>query len=200
MSDVKKYPAGATGRDIIDQVVVENQGRNIQAYEDARNMPPYFGAVSIGEDQMTLTTVKNKKEMRPSSILCDIFASAENMQLQDGDGVIKTLTDTVVVDKVHPAIIKLAKACVVGSYTPCEGLTNVLSDFVRQLLDNARHLCLPLPLVANTDVEKVIGQELNDYLRKLCDANDIPYGEVIVQKKGRSIGAMLAAAEGNIEK
>ena len=195
----KKYAGGSTGRDIIDDVVEANKERNIDVYTDAKNMPPYYGAVSIGEDPVSLTTIKNRKNFVQSSMIGDIISSAENMQLSSDNAEIRRLIgEELNVEKVHPAIVKLAKACIAGSYSPSEDFTKAVSNFAKQLLTDAAHLCLPLDAYAENDAQMIIINELNEYLKDLCTRNDIPFGEVVVVKSRgkRTLRECIKDAEG----
>ena len=95
------------------------------------------------------------------------------------DGVIAEST------VVHPVLIKLIKTCVASSYNPNEDYSVVISEFVISLLNSIGNLNLPLQLPENNKTQKIVSLELNNYLKDLCDENDIPYHVVIESKPAK---------------
>lgn len=208
MSNVKKYPEGSTGRDIVDDVVESRKHLHREIYDNIRSNPAYYGAVSIGQSPLQFATVKNKKAIEPRSLVEDIIRSAESIRLDDGPAEVRTLADEVTVHNTHPAIVKLIKACVAGSYTPSYPYTQAVSDFAYQLMYSCDRLCLPITRMGNSsvgiEVSSIDGRiadavyaDLNTYLKELCDKNGIKYTDTIEVPTGKKgLSSLFKAAEG----
>lgn len=191
-----KFAKGTTGRDIIDSVVEKNSHLNPELYELTRTNPHYFGAVEIGEDPVSLTTIKGKTKMHKSSIICDIINSTENMVLNDGPASVAVIVDGKTHTKpTHPVIIKLIKSCVACSYCPSEDMCTGVSNFVKALMDEANQLVLPLDVYTNGAIQDIVVKELQDYLKELCDRHGIPY-QTREPKKESKIERLLRESEG----
>jgi hypothetical protein len=120
------------------------------------------------------------------------------MKLEPGDGSIQfaengTITTVV---KCNPVLIKLIKTCVALSYSVNEDYSTVVSAFVHELIKNCENINLPLSLPKNNKTQKIIAEELNQYLKELCEKNDIHYSEIIDAPKRlrKSKASMLEAA------
>lgn len=187
-----KFGKGAVGRDIIDDTVSKNSYLNHELYSQAKSNPAYFGQVSIGEEQVTLSAIKGRANTQKSFIICDIINGTESMNLNDGPAEIRILSDgRVISEKTHPAIIKYIKSCIVCSYSPSSDFTEIVSAFATTLIEDASNLTIPLNVFCKNNIQKIILKELNDYLKELCDKNWISY----TIRSGSKIDRMLQSAE-----
>lgn len=185
MSD--RFKEGSTGHDIIDSVVVKNQGRNMDVFMSAQDYPPYFGAVNVGEHKLKLSPIRGRSKLGKQLLIQDIVEGVKNFKLDAGEAKVSLVKDGVIAEStvVHPVLIKLIKTCVAVSYNPNEDYSVVISEFVISLLNSIGNLNLPLQLPENNKTQKIVSLELNNYLKDLCDENDIPYHVVIESKPAK---------------
>lgn len=185
MSD--RFKEGSTGHDIIDSVVVKNQGRNMDVFMSAQDYPPYFGAVNVGEHKLKLSPIRGRSKLGKQLLIQDIVEGVKNFKLDTGEAKVSLVKDGVIAEStvVHPVLIKLIKTCVASSYNPNEDYSVVISEFVISLLNSIGNLNLPLQLPENNKTQKIVSLELNNYLKDLCDENDIPYHVVIESKPAK---------------
>lgn len=185
MSD--RFNEGSTGHDIIDSVVVKNQGRNMDVFMSAQDYPPYFGAVNVGEHKLKLSPIRGRSKLGKQLLIQDIVEGVKNFKLDTGEAKVSLVKDGVIAEStvVHPVLIKLIKTCVASSYNPNEDYSVVISEFVISLLNSIGNLNLPLQLPENNKTQKIVSLELNNYLKDLCDENDIPYHVVIESKPAK---------------
>ena len=183
MSD--RFKEGSTGHDIIDSVVVKNQGRNMDVFMSAQDYPPYFGAVNVGEHKLKLSPIRGRNKLGKQLLIQDIVEGVKNFKLDAGEAKVSLVKDGVISESVvvHPVLIKLIKTCVASSYNPNEDYSLVVSEFVNTLLTNVGNLNLPLQLPENNKTQKIVALELNNYLKDLCNENDIPYHVIIESKQ-----------------
>ena len=198
MSEVKKYSAGTKGRDIVDDVVIGNASNNSTLYAEIENNPGYYGAVNIGVDDVKLSTITSKKDLVATPIIQDIIVSAEHLQLDDSDAAVKVLDgEKIDVKHTHKAIVAFIKACVAGSVSTSGEFSAAVADFVKELMQSADNLCLPLLVNTDSKIGEVVVGELNDYLKKLCTANNIHFTSQLIEKKGKgSIKELIDSAKG----
>lgn len=197
----KKYSENEIGRDIIDEIVVKNSHINTELFNNAQSYPPYFGGVSIGEKQVKLNAIKNRKSIGQQKLICDIINGTRNFKLTDGEGKIHLIYSDI--DKktvnVHPTLIKLIKTCVACSFNCCEDYSIVVSEFVKSLLDTIDNISYPINLPEDTKTQKIIAKELNEFLLEILVETNTSYSKVIEQpkkKKNNSImGCILETAE-----
>lgn len=185
MSD--RFQEGSTGHDIIDSVVVKNQGRAMDVFMSAQDYPPYFGAVNTGEHKLKLSPIRGRNKLGKQLLIQDIVEGVKNFKLDAGEAKVSLVKDGVIAEStvVHPVLIKLIKTCVAASYNPNEDYSIVVSEFVKLLLDNVGNLNLPLQLPENNKTQKIVSLELNNYLKDLCNENDIPYHVIIDSKPAK---------------
>lgn len=185
MSD--RFNEGSTGHDIIDSVVVKNQGRNMDVFMSAQDYPPYFGAVNVGEHKLKLSPIRGRSKLGKQLLIQDIVEGVKNFKLDTGEAKVSLVKDGVIAEStvVHPVLIKLIKTCIASSYNPNEDYSVVISEFVISLLNSIGNLNLPLQLPENNKTQKIVSLELNNYLKDLCDENDIPYHVVIESKPAK---------------
>lgn len=172
-------------RDIIDTIVVKNKERNLTVFDNAKDLPPYFGSVKCEEKKMKLTPIKGRKKLGKLTLISDIVESVKNFQLDEGEGkIVKVVNEesAPVTIVVNVDLIKLIKVCAAASYSPVEDYSIVLTEFVKELLGTADSLNLPIHLPTSNKTQKIIGDELNTYLKELCDENHIPYHEEVSVK------------------
>lgn len=171
----------STGRDVIDSVVVDNQSRNPQLFNEVKDLPTYYGCVNIGEKKFGLTPIRNRNRIGKLPIIQFIIDNVENFTLKNGVATISKVEDGVIVDttEVHPMLIKVIKVCAAASYSPNEDFSIVLTEFVKELNRTCKALCLPIDLPRSTATMKIVGLELNTWLKDLCDENDIRYTELV---------------------
>lgn len=200
MSD--RFQEGSTGHDIIDSVVVKNQGRAMDVFMSAQDYPPYFGAVNTGEHKLKLSPIRGRNKLGKQLLIQDIVEGVKNFKLDAGEAKVSLVKDGVIAEStvVHPVLIKLIKTCVAASYNPNEDYSIVVSEFVKLLLDNVGNLNLPLQLPENNKTQKIVSLELNNYLKDLCNENDIPYHVVIDSKpvKKKKHPLIKAAEKGRV--
>lgn len=193
-----RFQEGSTGHDIIDSVVVRNQGRAMDVFKSAQDYPPYFGPVNIGEHRLKLTHIHGRNKLGKQLLIQDIIEGVRNFKLDAGEAKVSLVKDGVISEStvVHPVLIKLIKTCVAASYNPNEDYSIVVSEFVTTLLNSVGNLNLPLQLPENNKTQKIVALELNNYLKDLCNENDIPYHVVIESKpKRKKKNPLLEAAE-----
>lgn len=199
MEKVKKYPAGTKGRDIVDFTVSQRKDLNRTVYDIVVSNPGYFGQVDIGFEQMQLTVVKNRNEFSGRSLIEGIISMTENLKF-DGNVTpsVRVLTDKVTVLNTHEKIVAFVKACVLSSYTVSESFRNAVTEFVKELMPCVDRLCLPIQVSTANVAEKVIVDELNDYLKSLCDEIGYKYTDLITTRtvKESNVSSLLHAAEG----
>lgn len=186
MRSMSKYPYGATGRDIIDDVVKKNAHINPAMYEQTKSIPAYFGAVEIGEDPVKFTSPPARSKVSNLSLICDIINSVDSMKLTDGEATVKRLVnDEFVSVRTTPSIIKLIKACTVASYSKSHDFCFAVSEFLKTLLDQLPTVVFPLGVYVQNDVQKVIADELEEYLKVLLERDKVEYQCTQPKKTGR---------------
>lgn len=196
---IKRYPFGYEGRDIIDDIVLQNSHRNKELYVSVCNIPKYFGAVHIGENRTTLKTVTGKKLLVGQKLISDVVYNTENLQLEPGTGVIQRIVDNELMDfEVHPKIIKFIKSSIACSYNPNMDFNTVVTACAKAVINNVEKLCLPLDLPAKNKTQKLIAAELNEYLKQLCDETGTKYTEEVdgSKKKKRKVSDILDSVTG----
>lgn len=183
----KSYHESATGHDIIDKVCEQNRMRNPEAYDAAFSMPTYWGAVKIGTPVTKINTVTGKKNMKAISFIDQIRYAVDNLQMADGEAFIRLTGATGDIDiPTHVDIVKFVKACIACSYNRNEEYSFIVSEFVKEVMNKANSLYLPIEIpVGKSKLKKLVLDELNDYLKEICDKNNIPYGQVVEQKRIR---------------
>lgn len=171
---------------IIDDIVHRNRDRNLSTYFTAKEMPVYFGEVEDSREAVKLDSIRGSKKTG-NSLIESIKIGVEAMQLDSSDGLIRELIGDEHRDrKVHGDIIKLAKVCVIGSYSKNEDYTKVVSEFAINILRMADNINVPIPLPKNNKLQKLLAEELNDYLIEFLDKRNIPYYEIIDNDKSKS--------------
>lgn len=168
-------------RDIIDSVVTERASRNQEAFDDAAVYPPYFGKVNSKENKTLLTPIANRTKIGKQPLITDIIEGTKNFKLDDGEARV-SLVEAGVISKnieVHPTLIKLIKTCVACSYSPSEDYSIVVTAFIHALLRTIENINLPLSLPADNKTQKIVGDELNDFLKSICDKEGIKYYEML---------------------
>lgn len=189
------FSEGATGRDIIDEVVIKNQSRNQAMFDTCKDMPPYFGQTNIGEKKVSLSPIKRRDKFGKKKLIIDIIEGVNNLALKDSEAsVILTGEDGGTYQvKTHPVIIKFIKTCLACSYNINEDFSRVLSDFAKEVIEHCDNLSLPISYYPANKTQKVLVNELNDYLKELCDENGITYSEVITSKGSKRSRSMKDA-------
>ena len=166
-------------RPIIDDIVDRNRERNLSTYFTAKELPRYFGEVEDARESIKLDSVRGAKKTG-NSLIENIKIGVEAMQLEGSNGIIRELVNGIPKDKhVHPDIIKLAKVCIVGSYSQNEDYTEVISEFAKNILIMADNINIPIPLPKNNKLQKLLSEELNEYLLDFLQKRDIPYFEIV---------------------
>lgn len=189
---------------IIDDVVHRNRERNLSVYFTAKELPRYFGEVEDTKESVKLDSIRGSRKTS-NSLIENIKIGVEAMQLESSNGVIRELNGDTHVDKrVHGDIIKLAKVCVIGSYSQNEDYTEVVSEFARNILIMADNINVPISLPKNNKLQKLLSEELNEYLLEFLQKRNIPYFEVIEDKTKKKSkvkkNKLLEAAEAaNVE-
>lgn len=187
-------------RDILDDVVVKNQGRNQQIFQSVQNIPTYFGSTNNSAEKFRLKQTARRKELGKQSLICDIILGTEALNLEGNDGkVVKVEGSLTSTTDIHPKIIKFIKTCVACSMTQCDDYNKVVGFMAKELLEMINHISLPIPLPADNKIQKIIGEELNDYLKKICDETETKWSEMIVQSPKKKTGKdlLLSAARGS---
>jgi len=164
---------------IIDDIVDRNRERNLSTYFTAKELPKYFGEVEDAREATKLDSVRGAKKTG-NSLIENIKIGVEAMQLEGSKGIIRELVNGIPRDKyVHPDIIKLAKVCIVGSYSQNEDYTEVVSEFAKNILMMADNINVPIPLPKNNKLQKLLSEELNEYLLEFLQKRNIPYFEIV---------------------
>lgn len=188
-------------RPIIDDIVDRNRERNLSTYFTAKELPRYFGEVEDSRESVKLDSVRGAQKTG-NSLIENIKIGVEAMQLEGSNGIIRELVNGIPKDKhVHPDIIKLAKVCIVGSYSQNEDYTEVVSEFAKNILIMADNINIPILLPKNNKLQKLLSEELNEYLLDFLQKRNIPYFEmvdsvkttVIKSKKNKLLEAANAA-------
>lgn len=172
---------------IIDDIVDRNRERNLSTYFTAKELPKYFGEVEDAREATKLDSVRGAKKTG-NSLIENIKIGVEAMQLEGSKGIIRELVNGIPKDKhVHPDIIKLAKVCIVGSYSQNEDYTEVVSEFAKNILIMADNINVPIPLPKNNKLQKLLSEELNEYLLEFLQKRNIPYFEIVDNVKATVI-------------
>lgn len=175
-----------TNRDILDDVVIRNQARNEQIFESVQKIPTYFGSTDNAENKLKLRRTKRHKELVGQPLICDIITGTETLAMQGTEGTVITIEGGEnIPTSVHPTIIKFVKTCVACSMTQCDDYNKVVAAMADGLLKTIKSINLPIPLPADNKTQKIIGEELNDYLKKICEETGTKWYEVISQPKTR---------------
>ena len=186
---------------IIDDIVDRNRERNLSTYFTAKELPKYFGEVEDAREATKLDSVRGAKKTG-NSLIENIKIGVEAMQLEGSKGIIRESVNGIPRDKyVHPDIIKLAKVCIIGSYSQNEDYTEVVSEFAKNILIMADNINVPIPLPKNNKLQKLLSEELNEYLLEFLQKRNIPYFEtvdnvkatVVKSKKNKLLEAANAA-------
>lgn len=190
--------SNGTGHDIIDNVVIRNGINNMELFNQVDGNPMYYGQVNISAEMLKLDTIKDRKNITPSKITDGIIASAKALIIEDGDAKVVITEDGKTIEcKTDKHIVAFIKSCVAGSYTTEIHVSEAVTNFVRSLIYQVNHLCLPIDVNVTDKIGKVVVQELNYYLKELCDTYNIKYTtEMSISTKKKSISKMLNDAEG----
>ena len=189
-------------RDILDDVVVRNQGRNPQVFQSVQNIPTYFGSTKNAAPKFSLKQTKRRKELGKQKLICDIISGTESLQFDSADGKVVLLNEGKdVTVPVHPTIIKFIKTCIACSMTQNEDYNKVVAAMARELLKTIEHINLPIPLPADNKVQKLIAAELNEYLQKICDDTGTKWSEVVTTGRPKKVSGkqMLLDAAGRAD-
>ncbi len=190
------------GREIMDIYVMENKMKNLALYAQIENNPGYYGNVNIDTPVLELTGIKNKKDITPARITDGIIQSAKHMVMNAGDVNPHVVLISGEQQEIHSTcadMIAFIKCCVAGSYTTEMKVSEAVSKFVLNLIPRVDALCLPISVDVNDVIGKEVVKELNDYLREICESNNIRYTEEVVGKVAtskKSLSYMLKDAEG----
>lgn len=179
---------------IIDDIAHRNRERNLDTYFTAKELPVYFGEVEDSKEVIKLDSIRGSHKTG-NSLIENIKIGVEVMQLDSSDGTIRELINGVPKDhKVHGDIIKLAKVCIIGSNSQNEDYTEVVSEFAYNILRMADNINVPVMLPKNNKLQKLLADELNEYLLEFLQKRDIPYYEVIENKPSKPKNKLLEAA------
>ena len=194
----RSYGEGVTGRDILDNICEQNRMRNPEAYDAACGIPGYLGQALIGAKVTKLDTITGRSKMKPSSFISDVIYAAENLQMDRQNAIIKLSRENGGgIVSTDESLIRFLKACIACSYNPNEDFSFTLSEFAKKVLSSADSLILPIEVpTAGSKVRKIVLQELNDHLKKICDEHSIPYSSVVDEPKRRRkrVGELLEQA------
>lgn len=183
-------------RQMIDDVVVYNRSRNPQAYYELSGMPIYSCEIrDASKDVIKLDSITNKNASK-LGIMEIIKAGVENFALEPGDGTVVLVKENGEEPenvKVNPVTVKLIKVATAASFSQNEDYCYVLSEMVRQVLNNVKNITLPLSLPKNNKTQEVLSEELNDVVKELFDKYNVPYSVILDSTKG--VNKLLKAAE-----
>lgn len=183
-------------RQMIDDVVVYNRSRNPEVYYELSSMPIYGCEVrDASKDVIKLDSVSSKDASK-LGIMEIIRVGVENFTLEPGDGTVVLLRENNEEPenvKVSPIVVKLLKVATAASFSQNEDYCYVLSELVKQILENVKNITLPLSLPKNNKTQEVLSAELNDVVKELFDKYDVPYSAILDTTKG--VNKLLKAAE-----
>ena len=180
-------------RQIIDDVVKCNRNRNLKGFYDLSEMPVYNCEVrDSSKDVIKLDTVSSKDASK-LGLMETVIAGVENFTLEPGEATVvlmqNGITDNV---SVNPIVIKLIKVATAASFSQNEDYCYVLSEMVKQLLENIKSITLPLPLPKNNKSQEVMSAELNNAIKELFEKHGVIYSAVLEQ--GKELNTLLKAA------
>lgn len=178
----RDFREGSCGREIIDEVVEKNKHKNMEIYESCKSMPKYMGCVNIGEPTLKLSHYSKKNTgLTMITLIAPLTKGVEYMQLNPGDAKIFAGDGSVVVEKnVYPTVIKIIKVATALSVNANADFSTCMVGLIDALCQSPKDcISLPLQLPMDTKTQTVISTQINDWLVKLFDKENVPYKAVI---------------------
>lgn len=189
------------GRDIIDDIVINREHINPSLLETIKLNPQFFGGVIIEDDKIRLESIKGKTKIKSRRLISSIEEGVKLFKLEPTEPIIKIMNNGVVEDiKVDAVIIKLIKVGIIASYSPNEDYSKVVTEFVKAILQNPSNINLPLDLPTDNKVQKIIADELNEYIKELLDSNNIKYHNQLLVEKQKKNKLMQAAEAADVSR
>ena len=189
------------GRDIIDDIVINRERINLSLLETIKLNPQFFGGVIIEDDKIRLESIKGKTKIKSRRLISSIEEGVRLFKLEPTEPVIKIMNNGVVEDiKVDAIIIKLIKVGIIASYSPNEDYSKVVTEFVKAILQSPSNINLPLDLPTDNKVQKIIADELNEYIKELLDSNNIKYHNQLLVEKQKKNKLMQAAEAADVSR
>lgn len=189
------------GRDIIDDIVINRERINPSLLETIKLNPQFFGGVIIEDDKIRLESIKGKTKIKSRRLISSIEEGVKLFKLEPTEPVIKIMNNGVVEDiKVDAVIIKLIKVGIIASYSPNEDYSKVVTEFVKTILQSPSNINLPLDLPTDNKVQKIIADELNEYIKELLDSNNIKYHNQLLVEKQKKNKLMQAAEAADVSR
>lgn len=189
------------GRDIIDDIVINRERINPSLLETIKLNPQFFGGVIIEDDKIKLESIKGKTKIKSRRLISSIEEGVRLFKLEPTEPIIKIMNNGVVEDiKVDAIIIKLIKVGIIASYSPNEDYSKVVTEFVKTILQSPSNINLPLDLPTDNKVQKIIADELNEYIKELLDSNNIKYHNQLLVEKQKKNKLMQAAEAADVSR
>ena len=175
------------GRDVIDEVVLSNVHRNPEMFESVKDIPSYQYGVKVEDMKFKFDTAAKKGNIK-CSMIQDIINTVRVMEMEKEDAYIVRVDENGESTNipVHEVLVKLVKVCIATSISIDESFSEVVSTFAKHIVENAENLILPITLPKGNKLQEIVGEELNKYLRELCDENKIHYSECVETPKKKS--------------
>lgn len=183
MNQVKKL---LVNRDVIDDVVISNSSRDLEKFNQISSLPAYKFDTNTERVKLKFDTV-SKSLSNKRSLISPIKDNFELLQLNGDEGHVYMVTNQKVLEdiKVSPVIIRLVKACAASSYSTNEEYTEVVSTFIKELLRSPDNISIPLQLPMDTKMQKLVSEELNEFLKELLIQHNIKF-HCVVEIPGNS--------------
>lgn len=169
-------------RPILDGVVSDN----ILSHPDLADMvfasPMYEGDVL--QDSIKSVTVTKCKSSKRVPIIQEIIDTYKSLKLEDSYSFMNLYGSEI---SCNINLVKFVKSCIIGQINVNPAYSNIICDYVRELMNLVSDggLSLPVSVPTLTKFEEVIVAELNDFLLEICEKEGISYSQVVASKKSK---------------
>ncbi len=176
----KRRIGGVSMRDIIDQVVRNNRGRDPERYKILSSYIKYKGKVS--DPDFRFTDSVNPSMVVKNSLLGDLKTTIDSIERDPGVGTLIIGGETY--SGIDQNIIWLIKGIIIKQVNPSSNYGQLLSSYVTELMNmvSENSIVMPIVIPTNNNYQEVLLSELNDFCIGYFDDNGIPYGSVITVK------------------
>lgn len=139
-----------------------------------------------------VTSVNNKcskfklraDKLERTLLICNIKNCYKDIVFEEGTSCIvyKDSRDESI--PIPMPIIKFVKSLLLGQISSNEEFSNIVSKYLAELTESLYHsITHPITVKAETPLEKIVVEELNEFYKEILVENKIEYSEVLKDKK-----------------
>ena len=169
-------------RPILDGVV----SGNILSHPDLADMvfasPMYEG--NAAQDVIKSVTVSKCKSAKRVPIIQEIINTYGSLKLEDSYSFMNLYGKEV---SCNINLVRFVESCIIGQINVNPAYSNIICDYVRELMSliSENGLSLPVAVPTLTKFEEIVVKELNDFLLEICEKEGISYSKIVATKKSR---------------